>query len=181
MRSLPDLGINLPSGKVPSLPNSSSTSKAPVIVGAIFGTLAGLLLIAAIIYILRRRRIIESARVIAPPEEVNPTPFTNAASPLTMSGQNNLIYGNTPTKMSRSPHSEKLSALLLRGSNRTGSATESSVTGGSSLVTPSEDANLRHEVEQLRRVVETLSAQQVQPYQQDDMPDEPPPMYPSNH
>jgi len=99
-----------------------------------------------------------------------------------MSEQNNVPFGNTPTKMSRTPRSEKLSAFLLRGSNsnRTGSATDSSVTGGSSLVA-SDDANLRHEVEQLRRVVETLSAQQVNPYQQDNMPDEPPPMYPSNH
>lgn len=66
------------------------------------------------------------------------------------------------------------------GGRSSPAVTGNSREGGNSP-TP-DDGNLRQEVEQLRRAVETLSAQQpqvVQVYQQghDNLPDEPPPMY----
>ena len=88
-----------------------------------------------------------------------------------------LQTGNKPSKIS---HNEKFSTIP--------NATDSSSAGQSSpAVTSSRDgeniigdrdSNLREEVEQLRRVVETLQVQQPQlVYQQGSLPDEPPPMY----
>jgi len=105
---------------------------------------------------------------------------------------------DTAPRIPQALQAEKFSMTVLSpdSANQNTAATESSVAGGRSspAVTSSreggknpaqtEDPNLRQEVEQLRRVVETLSAQQQQPqvvqvYQQGhgNLPDEPPPMY----
>jgi hypothetical protein len=183
MHSLPDITtIVLPSGTLPKTPGESQSNNVPVIVGAVFGSLAGLILIAGVVFFLRRRRRPTSKHVEVPPADLRPTPFMNEVTPLTASNiqeaQDHTAY-NTPTPSKL--NSEKLSAFLsLDSRHRNATGTDSSVAGGSSLVVSSRDgdSNLRDEVEQLRRVVENLSAQQS-PYRQ-GLPDDPPPMYPSN-
>ena len=204
MNSLPDLTVNLPSGKL-----GQSTSNVPAIVGATLGTLAGLILIAAIVFFLRRRRRRrESIHIDGPLEELQlmqrepstVTPFTDEVQPLVTNGvqdQNKRRYFvqnvNPPSKNSKT---EKFATIRSSDStHQTATATDGSVAGGRSspamtsrdgqtTPAPVDDGNLRQEVEQLRRVVETLSSQQVQQpprvvYSPGSLLDDPPPMYPS--
>jgi len=186
LHSLPDLLVTLPLGPLGDK-QSLTTNNAPLIVGATFATLGGLILIAAIIFFLRRRRRLKSAHIDGPSEESrqrhpklsNITPFTDEDEPMTQ--DQSLDYflqpGEKPSKIARD---EKFSP--------TPNATDSSFAGRNSSVATSSrdgeningdrDSNLREEVEQLRRVVETLQVQQPQlVYQQGTLPDEPPPMY----
>ena len=98
---------------------------------------------------------------------------------------------NTPSGIPQSLHAKKLATVLSTDSIQTATATKRDVVGSSPAVNSSRDGgmnpvedNLRQELEQLRRQMETLSAQQVQQqhqvvYQQGSLPDEPPPMYPN--
>jgi LPXTG-motif cell wall-anchored protein len=181
IHSLPDLTlVTLPLGP---LGIKQSTTNVPVIVGATFGTLGGLLLIAVIAFFLRRRRRLKSAHIDGPSEESrqrqpkpsNVTPFTDEVGPFMTQDQSTDFFLQKPSKFARD---EKFPTT----------PTDSSVAGRSSLAVTSRDGentngdhdgNLREEVEQLRRVVETLQVQQPGQlvYQQGSPPDEPPPMY----
>jgi len=146
VNSLPDLTITLPSG---TLANSQtqvrSKTNVPVIVGATFGAIGGLVLLGAVVFILHRRRKSKLFLIEGPIDEIGP-------------GSYNITPVRQPAK-----------------SLQTGNLADARGTvGGSS------DGDWRGEMEQLRRVVETLSVQQTQqPQAHHYVPDEPPPMYPS--
>ena len=204
MRSLPDLTIALPPGSLGDS-RSTTTANVPVIVGATFGALGGLILLAAVVLIFRRYRRSKPVRIDASLEELHPRQqgpssipfFTNEIRPFMATGtqeQNNanvVQNANTPFGIPQSLHAKKLATVLSTDSIQTATATKHGVVGSSPAVDSSRDGgmnpvedNLRQELEQLRRQMEALSAQQVQQqrqvvYQQGSLPDEPPPMYPN--
>jgi hypothetical protein len=150
--------------------NSRSTTRAnvPVIVGATFGVLGGLLLLAVVACFLRRRREKKAAYIDGPLEDLSQRP----------QGPSNLtpFMGEMHSEKIRPLHATKFPTIPSPDSTRRQTAY---VADG-----PGVDNTLRREVEQLRRVVETLGTQQAQQqpqvvYQQDNLPDEPPPVYPS--
>jgi LPXTG-motif cell wall-anchored protein len=144
VNSLPDLSITLPSG---TLANSQVRSKTnvPVIVGATFGAIGGLVLLGVVVFILYRRRKSKLDPIEDPIEEIN------------------------PGSLSITPVQPPLPSKSLQAGNLAGA--RSAVSGSSS------DGDWRGEMEQLRRVVETLSVQAQQPQAYHGVPDEPPPMY----
>lgn len=171
MHSLPDLGISLPQGTLGPLGNSRSTRsntklKVSVIIGVTFGSLGGLILLFGVLFVLRQRRMRTSAQIgsdVAEQEPEGPStivPFTDRFRPHMTNGFQ---------VEDRNVKSRPTATGIVAG--------ESSGRDGVNT-TPGHDGNLRHEVEQLRRRVDMLS---VQPpgvvYQQDSLPDEPPPMY----
>jgi hypothetical protein len=208
VRSLPDLQtITLPSG---TLGNSKSRSitNVPVIVGALFGALGGLIFIAAVVFFVRRRRKSKAAHIDSPIEEfgvgpqdpstISITPFTDEIKPPMSHGGQEQNSGdltqNADTSPGVPPHTTKVLRILSPDPmHQTVGEPDSIVADGGNPAVSSrdegnsagDDGNLRREMEQLRRVVETLSAQQAQQqpqvpvYQQDSLPDEPPPMYPN--
>jgi hypothetical protein len=187
VQSLPDLKINLPA-ESSTLDNPRSASNVPVIVGATFGSLGGLILVVAVVFILRRRRRTKDAHVDGPPEELRQrqqgpstiTPFTDESKPHTANGNNGYSVqdGNAPSRIPQTLRTEEIS---------TAPATDGGVASGSNLaVTRARgnspgNGNLRGELDHLRRVVERLRAHQVQQqtHQQGNIPDEAPPMYPN--
>lgn len=194
----------LPSG---SVDKSQSSSNVPVIVGATFGALGGLLLLVTLVLFLRRRRrskanYINDTLEESSPRQLGPSsniaPFTGEIRPSIQEYDSGHIVNHDtlprPTgKAPQNAYPEKFARIPSSGSIRQ-SVVDSSVAGGGStdvsnpggVKSPGDESTLRQEVEQLRRVVETLSAQQAQPqaqvpvdYQPRSLPDEPPPMYPS--
>lgn len=174
---MPDLAITLPSG---SLVNSqSASSRVPVIVGATVGVLGGFLLVATIVFILRRRKGPETTN--GPPETLGRSlrgkimPWTSGVKPPVTDGfqeQRNMRSRTPPIR-----HPEKFNLSPVPVTCTAGSVASGSRDGGNGLV--GGDENLRREVEELRRAVTKLSAQQLpQVVYQPGLPDEPPPMYP---
>jgi hypothetical protein len=165
--------------------------------------LGGLILLAAVLLFLRRRRTSKDFYTDNPLEELrlpsrqqqgqsNITPFMGEVGPSATNDiheQNGGYHANPALRIPPVPHGEKSLVVLSPHSNPTASLTERSVasrpavSGGGTSSDGGEspdDANLRREVEQLRRVVATLSAQQQTVHNQPDhLPDEPPPMYAS--
>src|SRR5258705_225375 len=124
MYSLPDLTITLPSGM---LGNSRSTTNVPIIVGATFGSIGLLILIAVLVFFLRRHKRPKSTHIDGPLEELRPrqqevtniTPSPDEIRFLMTDGcvqEDNRRYfvqnQDTPSRIPQTLHTEKILTTL---------------------------------------------------------------------
>ena len=152
----------------------------PVILGATFGTLGGLILLAAVGFFWQRYRRSKHVNVNDPLEELSLgqqgastlTPFTDIPL-VTSQEQNGRFFMRSTKRNSQILPIEKFSTDM--------SPHQTTVSGDHSPNNneDGDDNNLRREVQQLRRIVETLTTEQVSVIHQPEgsSPAEPPPMY----